>query len=314
MERFTDWVRGLVLAQKNPWTWTAIATATVAGVTLLRWLLDEGRSGFVLSLYLPVIMALAMLAGWRIGVFTIVASLVASRFALVMPVWLSADSVGSIAVLFGFVVSLGLMIAITELLRTMIFRYEEQAKSIRDFNSELIHRNKNALQVLVSMIEQGLRHERPLDYYGALPGKLKAWARGSELLRADSTAETDIALLVREVVSAFDASRIDIGGPSLAIETSHGVRLAMVLHELATNATKHGALSAFDGRVCLRWLEQGANVRVEWEERGGPPVRQPQTQGQGMKLLRQPNVFETMDVDYAPTGVRVVVTLRRVPA
>jgi two-component sensor histidine kinase len=94
----------------------------------------------------------------------------------------------------------------------------------------------------------------------------------------------------------------------------------LILHELATNAAKYGALSTENGSVAISWEVTGPlaepRLRLRWAERGGPPVRPPARQGFGSRLIRRSHSAEmggTATIDYAPDGVVCVleVPIRR---
>jgi len=92
--------------------------------------------------------------------------------------------------------------------------------------------------------------------------------------------------------------------------------MSLVLHELATNATKYGGLSVPEGRVRLWWQIEPADdrriVRLRWEERGGPPVTPPKAEGFGTELIQRAFGFEldgTADLAFEPQGLRLEATL-----
>ena len=104
----------------------------------------------------------------------------------------------------------------------------------------------------------------------------------------------------------------EISGPTVLLKPEAGQALAMVLHELATNAAKYGALSTNTGRVLIRW-DQRLNGRplsilvLEWQEVGGPRVDAPDKSGYGTSTIRDLIPYEfggTVDLVFAPEGVR----------
>jgi two-component sensor histidine kinase len=106
-------------------------------------------------------------------------------------------------------------------------------------------------------------------------------------------------------------ARIDLKGPSLNVTPTAAQNLALSIHELATNASKYGALSVPAGRVSLTWaIERGDNgedrVRISWKEKGGPAVKEPRRKGFGHvvieKMIAQALEAE-VDLAFAPDGV-----------
>jgi two-component sensor histidine kinase len=106
-------------------------------------------------------------------------------------------------------------------------------------------------------------------------------------------------------------SNTDLDGPEAMLGPEVAQAVSMVLHELTTNAAKHGALSTDAGRVSVRWQrlldKPEARVRIEWREAGGPAVRPPERSGYGMEVIRCLIPYElggAVDLVFAPGGVR----------
>jgi two-component sensor histidine kinase len=104
---------------------------------------------------------------------------------------------------------------------------------------------------------------------------------------------------------------VEIGGPHVTLTAEAAQAIAMVLHELTTNAAKHGALSHRGGRVQLRWwgLRNGSSGRlaIRWQETGGSAVQAPHRTGYGTSVIRELIPFELdgkVDLDFGPDGVR----------
>src|SRR5439155_7017959 len=91
-------------------------------------------------------------------------------------------------------------------------------------------------------------------------------------------------------------------GPDVTLNPQQAQNVSMAIHELATNATKHGALSASDGYVKVWWtIDRGRpSLKFSWQEFGGPPVKGPERQGFGTSLLK--SIFSQADIAYAPSG------------
>jgi two-component sensor histidine kinase len=118
--------------------------------------------------------------------------------------------------------------------------------------------------------------------------------------------------IIRSELAPYTAANTDIGGPSIILKSDAAQATAMVLHELATNAAKYGALSKHGGQVSVRWfwLANGTlhhRLAIEWQEIGGPPVSAPSTAGYGTSIIRELIPFElggTADLTFAPSGLR----------
>ena len=117
----------------------------------------------------------------------------------------------------------------------------------------------------------------------------EALAAAHNLLTEQGWQEIPIADLVRSSLAAHDDgdARFAVDGPQLRLTPKTAVTLAMTLHELATNATKYGALSTDSGRVAVAWQHDGNEFALRWEERGGPPCSAPARPGFGTRMLER---------------------------
>ena len=166
--------------------------------------------------------------------------------------------------------------------------FEQQQKLLLD---ELNHRVKNTLTVVQSLALQTFRS--PLDLVSArkaFDGRLAALAAAHTLLTRSNWEYADLQSLIGEtiVVCGEAARKIRSSGPALTLSPKQALSIALVLHELCTNAVKHGALSAAEGGVDLNW-EQDRQGRLElrWREHGGPLVAAPERRGFGSVLLEK---------------------------
>jgi PAS domain S-box-containing protein len=156
---------------------------------------------------------------------------------------------------------------------------------------ELDHRVKNTLAKVIGMFTQSrLTASSFEDFVPAFEGRLMALARTHELLTQNAFGAVPIGVVVERELAAFahaGSAAIAVEGPSLRLAASAAQALGMALHELATNAAKHGALAAPGGRVRAAWTETPEGVRFSWAEANGPPVAPPARRGFGRHLLEQ---------------------------
>lgn len=184
---------------------------------------------------------------------------------------------------------------------------------------ELNHRVRNLFSVMDAMVYlTGETTGSPGDMAAALRGRLLALARAHELILPAVAGEAragesgDLAELVAAVVSPHfqeGRDRIRIDGPRLALAAGAATSLALVLHELATNALKYGALSLPQGRVEIRWREDGERLLLSWSERGGPPLAAPpERRGFGSLLARssiEGQLGGTILYDWSDSGLGI---------
>ena len=175
-------------------------------------------------------------------------------------------------------------------------RAEEQ---LHRLVAELDHRVKNALatvSAVVSHTRQGCRSVA--DFVAALDGRIRSMATTHELLSAWRWHGVSLTELVRRELAPYATrNNTEIGGPEVTLSAEAGQVVSMVLHELATNAAKHGALSGHDGQVSVHWHgasngNADAPIAIEWQETGGPAVQAPDTCGYGMEVIRDVIPYE----------------------
>ncbi|QCI68524.1 PAS domain S-box protein [Phreatobacter stygius] len=187
-------------------------------------------------------------------------------------------------------------------------RSEELQRLLFD---ELNHRVKNTLATIQAIASQSLRRATsPGDFVQSFNGRVQALARAHDLLVRGKMTGADVAELVREqvVLGSPDGTRIVCSGPRLKLDAQAAVQLALVLHELATNARKYGALSVPTGQLSINWKMQmngGRELFLEWQESGVPKVDAPTSHGFGTTLIQR--TLETnggqADMHYGAHGV-----------
>lgn len=182
---------------------------------------------------------------------------------------------------------------------------------------ELQHRMKNLLSVVRSLIGQTSTEGRSAEEYrDAFLGRFDALVEAENLAFSEQ-AETGVRVLVERILAPYAAEReaiiLDDGA---AVELSpRAVRsLGLVLHELATNAAKYGALSVPEGQVNVSWRleDEGRDLRLEWTESGGPPVAPPDREGYGSKLIRSATTYSLggeVEQEYAASGLRTSIVV-----
>jgi PAS domain S-box-containing protein len=162
---------------------------------------------------------------------------------------------------------------------------ERQLLLVRELN----HRTNNLLAVIRSIVSSTFVDDRPVDEArDVLLERLQALGRVHALLGQTQWNGASLQNLIDEELAAI-IGRGRIEGPPVTLTAEATQTFALVLHELATNAAKYGALSVPKGEVVVSWGIRGegdqACLRFLWRERGGPPVAPPQREGFGRMLL-----------------------------
>lgn len=196
-------------------------------------------------------------------------------------------------------------------------RFEEQQRLLM---SELNHRVKNMLATVQAVMVQTLRRSSSLDVFGeAFSGRLQALAHAHDLLTLGKWEAAELMDLVGQIVAPYGAPEgpeIRAHGPSIALRPKAALTLTLVLHELATNAAKYGALSRTGGSVALEWDVEndthGRELVMTWREAGGPGVEPPTAHGFGITLIERSIGYEldgSAEVRFDPGGVVCVMRL-----
>lgn len=155
---------------------------------------------------------------------------------------------------------------------------------------EVDHRANNLLAVVESIIalSRGVGEQELRD---VLRGRVHALARTHQLLADSRWAGADLRRLASEELAPFALGeadpRVQLDGPELLLTPSNAQAVAMVLHELSTNAAKYGALSCEQGQVAVTWSLEPAGTRIRWTETGGPPVAKPTRRGFGASVIER---------------------------
>ena len=153
---------------------------------------------------------------------------------------------------------------------------------------EVDHRARNALAVVQSIVR--LTSATSVDsYVAAVEGRIKALARAHALLSETRWHGADLGALVAEELAPYrvaETDKVEIGGPNVSLSPHIAQGLALALHELATNAAKHGALSSMAGKVRLTWELRPDLLVLRWIETGGPRIAPPVARSFGLKVIR----------------------------
>ncbi|MBP0616609.1 sensor histidine kinase [Jiella mangrovi] len=170
-------------------------------------------------------------------------------------------------------------------------RMEEQTRRA-DMQRETEHRLKNSLAVVASIARQTFRCATSIeDARDTLLGRIDVLTRAHLVLHDGGRGGGAIAAVLETAFAPFAGKgRMEMNGPAVVIGPQSATNLALVTHELATNAAKYGALSSESGRVDIDWwIEQAdgeAILSLNWCERGGPPARQPERLSIGTRLIK----------------------------
>lgn len=188
--------------------------------------------------------------------------------------------------------------------RAVLARYDLLAR-------ELQHRTKNLLSVILSIASASLREG--VGGGEALIARLHSLAKAQDLIFEEGGSGAQLEQIVARIVDSF-GSRVRFEGPSVFLKAAVAQGFALLVHELATNAVKYGALSSPSGKVSIRWgLNAGKEdsmITFTWREHGGPAPAPPQHRGFGTLLLEKAVASHGAppSFNYAPDGFTYEIT------
>ncbi len=170
---------------------------------------------------------------------------------------------------------------------TELHRTREQQQLL---NGELAHRIKNTMSVVQAIAHQTLGKAEDQAAVEAFGKRLGALAAANDVLTRDNWSSAKLGDVARGALSTFGEDRFTIVGRDVMIGPRATLALTLMLHELATNAAKYGALTAPEGKVAVSWAVRRDGDKdaldLSWVERGGPPAIEPTRKGFGSRIIR----------------------------
>jgi two-component sensor histidine kinase len=181
---------------------------------------------------------------------------------------------------------------------------------------EMSHRVKNLFAVAASMIRIGRRGASTKDEMAdVLLGRMQALAEANALVRrqfgdAEPTSAS-LEELIRRILSPHGYAKSTVRGPALPVGERSINNVALIFHELATNAVKYGALSSPNGSIAVEWTLDDKDLKLTWKEAGGPPTKAPAATGFGSRLVAATieGAGGDLHCDWEPTGLRATVRM-----
>jgi PAS domain S-box-containing protein len=179
--------------------------------------------------------------------------------------------------------------------------------------AELDHRVKNILANVTAMVNlSSARADSVKAFVATVDGRIRALSNAHGLLSRRNWVAAELSTLVTTALEPFRSGRetnLKVEGSSVQVGAKVAQCLAMILHELATNAVKYGALSFPGGTVIVSWSRLGdGRLRFAWRERGGPHVHEPEKDGFGLTVLRTvgTEIGAQLDFSFRPEGIEYV--------
>ncbi|TAJ69127.1 MAG: PAS domain S-box protein [Phenylobacterium sp.] len=168
--------------------------------------------------------------------------------------------------------------------------HKREAEQLRFLLDEMNHRTLNTLATVRAIAVQTLRGVAGDEVVEAFEGRIQALSETHGLLGRHNWDAVTLRDVLERILEPFgQAGRVSLQGSILPLGPKDALTLAMVFHELASNAVRHGSLSVPAGEVAVSWRTEpgkdGERMLLRWQESGGPPAEAPRRQGFGMRLI-----------------------------
>lgn len=262
------------------------ATILIALGAVVRWGLGFLGTPFLpFTTFYPAVLFATYIGGLRVGIFAAILGGLIGWGAFMLPHWdYFYLTRGRELELLTYALACALLIWGAESYRKLATRLQDEEILRKIAVEELAHRLKNKIATIQSIISQQLRElpERRDD----IVGRLVALSATDDLIMASQGQGARIGDILSTELRAYDLSRISMKGPDILFEPKLATTMALLVHELTTNAAKHGALSCAAGKLSILWSLADKTLKLEWRESGGPPVVVPSRhRGFGLQLL-----------------------------
>ena len=283
----------------------AFATFCVAVAAVVRWVAGLWFEGIVpFATFFPAVLLAGLVGGIGPGVFAALLGGAIGWWAFLSPpMTFFPLQVGQVISLIAYLITCLIIVWAAEHYRRLTKRLEDEQRFRELAVDELAHRLKNKVATIQSIVSLRLREDpQARDEIVKCLGSLKAT---DDLIIAAQGQGAGLGDILSAELRPYDAARISIDGPEILLSPKLALMMALLFHELATNAAKYGALSQSAGKISVRWSHSDPWLNLEWQESGGPPVTIPNHRGFGTRLfLRALEQFGgKVEAAFASTGL-----------
>jgi two-component sensor histidine kinase len=304
----------LGISQPSPPISIGFSASCIALATAARWCLSLIRPDVFFTPYFPAVFFATAFGGFRIGVATAIAG---GALGVALDFGNGSADFARLALLAIYLIVCGLTIWGVEHYRSIgaqqreisksLIREEEYRKLLVD---ELQHRLKNKLSTVHAVLHQVL-HDQP-QVWASIDQRLRALSATDDLIARIDGSGCDIRDLLLSELGPYGHVRFILNGNPLFLPAKLAVSLALMFHELATNAGKYGAFSSPRGLLQVSWSVSDDRLNITWDETEGPPIGTIGEAGFGTKLLKSAlTSFEgKTEIGYLKTGLHCTMQCR----
>jgi two-component sensor histidine kinase len=264
------------------------AAACLLLATAMRWAVAQVRPDVFFTPYVPAVFFAAALGGFRIGIGT---ALAGGALGLIIDFNGEQIDTARLALCAMYLSTCALVIWGIGHYRIIASKEREVAKRLGEEEayrklmvSELQHRLKNKTSTIHAALHQML-HDQPQVWAG-VDRRIRVLAAADDLIAQVDGRGCDLKDLLTSELGPYGHVRFELNGESLFLPAKLAVSLALIFHELATNAAKYGAFSSPCGFLQVAWTHQNDRLKLSWDEAEGPPIEKVGRPGFGTKLLQ----------------------------
>jgi two-component sensor histidine kinase len=312
-KRGMDWWSTIWVAGLRPGSARAVffSLVCVAAATLIRVGLGfASPDSAIFAPYYSATLVAALVGGTVAGVVATVVGGIMAVCLFVPPHWGSTSfAVEQLVSLVLFAISSVVIVWAAENYRGLLQRLRHEEGTRQLLNRELAHRIRNILASVQAVVNQTLRDQKAVR--DEMLVRITALGATNDILIDSEWYTASLReILVREF-APYDLYRFHLDGPDIECPQPIAVTLALIIHELTTNAAKYGALSNTTGQVDVTWRKCDNRFDLEWVELGGPRPKECVNSGFGTRLLRASlkQFNGSTQISFEPTGLRVELTL-----
>ncbi|MGQ0741504.1 MAG: sensor histidine kinase [Alphaproteobacteria bacterium] len=278
------WRQGLRPGSPEAYLFAILCVGIATTVRAAFGLLEQDIIPF--ATYFPAVLFATLIGGLEAGALAIVLSALIGWYVFV-PSYISTHAPDASAFFSGiiFLATATIILWGANGYRQLLRRLDEEEHFRNLAIEELGHRLKNKLASVYAIMGHELREQK--ETWDRVEGRLRALAAADELIFKSGDERADMREVLSLGITPYDAARVSLVGDDLSLPERLATVVALLVHELVTNAVKYGALSNGQGGVTVSWRAANGRVEMDWIESGGPIVRSPIHRGFGAALLER---------------------------
>lgn len=258
--------------------------ACVAAAAAIRWLLGMAFGNTLQFVpFFPAVILTALFAGALPALLALALSVLVAWYLFVTPYGFGALSATQSANVALYIASGLFVVWLAQLFRNAVRDLQAEQAQREMILAEVEHRARNMGAMGAAIVQFSLKDNK--EAAALINSRMKTLQATNDLITKSPQLQADIETILRQELSPYDLSRCVLNGSPLRLPSNAARAVALIVHELITNAVKYGALSQDGGKLNLSWSEKDGALDIEWNEDGGPKITAPARSGFGTKLI-----------------------------